>query len=222
VARYAYGEDYHDVLRKRLRPVCDLLSDKYSASSRICIDSAPINERYWALRAGIGIKGRNGAVILPSKGSYVFLSELLTSLEVEPDVPSDDTCCGCEKCIKSCPTGALCEDGTIDSRKCINYLTIEHKGAFTDEQLQVLSSSPYRHIYGCEICQEVCPYNQKTPFGEIAEFHLSEQIENLDTESVLKMNEYDFRKMFSKSPVKRAKFEGLKRNVQAYCDIRKR
>lgn len=182
IARYAYGKDYHKTLKKRIRPLCNTLAEKYHVETRICTDSAPIAERFFALNSGIGCRGLNGTVIVPRYGSYIFLAEILTTLEIEPDTPSSETCLKCNACINACPGQALYGDGTLDARKCLSYITIEHTGPLTTQQ-QALLNTPLgkETIYGCDICQEVCPHNKHTTPTPLTEFHATASFLNAKT-----------------------------------------
>ena len=151
ISMYAYGKDYHEVIRKRLRPVCRRMEEATGCATRICVDSAPIPERYWALRAGIGLLGDNGTVIIDGYGSFVFLCEILTTLRLPPDPPSRHRCSHCGRCRDACPGHAILPDATLCSTRCMSYLTIEH-----DDELPQTTA---RSLYGCDICQTVCPHN---------------------------------------------------------------
>lgn len=162
LSRYAYGRDYHEAIRSLLTAVLEqtgLLS-----SCRICIDSAPVSERFWAIRAGIGYRGDNGALIVPGIGPEVFLAEILTTIEFEPDAPADAECLHCGACRRACPTGALLPDGTIDCRRCISYLTIEHRGPWTDPDAIAAMSTPAGRtsLFGCDRCITACPLRNDT------------------------------------------------------------
>lgn len=214
IAFYAYGEDYHDVLRKRLKPIVELLESEYGGEWRICIDSAPLPERYWAIKSGIGKRGKNGSVIVDNFGSYIFLAEILTTVTVAPDEPRGDMCIGCGNCIKACPQGALKSDGTIDARKCINYLTIEHRGKWEKENMDAMQTEAAKNsLYGCDVCQEVCPHNRNIPATNIPEFRPKDELLSLTSEKAMKMTQEEFSKFFKGSPIKRAKLEGLARNA---------
>lgn len=214
IAFYAYGEDYHEVLRKRLKPIVELLKNEYGGEWRICIDSAPLPERYWAIKCGIGKRGKNGSVIVDNFGSYIFLAEILTTVTVAPDEPRGDMCIGCGDCIKACPQGALKSDGTIDSRKCINYLTIEHRGKWEKENMEAMQTEAAKNsLYGCDVCQEVCPHNRNIPATNIPEFRPKDELLSLTSEEAMKMTQEEFSKFFKGSPIKRAKLEGLARNA---------
>lgn len=215
IACYAYGEDYHDVLRKRLKPIVERLKNKYGGEWRICIDSAPLPERYWAMKCGIGRIGKNGSIIVDNFGSYIFLVEVLTTLTVPPDEARKDVCMNCGACIKACPQGALLNDGTVDSRRCINYLTIEHKGKWEGEYHNAMQTDAARHsLYGCDICQKVCPYNKDVPASNIIEFYPKEELLTLTKEKVMTMTQEEFSKFFKGSAIKRAKLNGLRRNAE--------
>lgn len=185
VALYAAGRDYHKTVVRMLRPVCRQIETRWNALTRICVDTAPVAERYWALRAGIGIRGRNGLVITPEYGSYIFLAEILTSLDLTPDPPSESRCCGCRACERACPGNAIRSDGTIDARRCLSYLTIEHRGNLTADQQNILTSPWGRNtIYGCDICQRVCPHNRTARSTTIPDFAPSPLWLTLDTETI--------------------------------------
>lgn len=169
ISRYAYNEDYHESIRARLRAVLSEMG--LDAVCRICIDSAPVSERYWAVRAGIGYRGDNGALIVPGVGPEVFLAEILTTLDLEPDAPGVSTakeCLHCGACHRACPTGALQQDGTIDCRRCISYLTIEHRGPWTEPEAVAAMSTPAgRHsMFGCDRCITVCPLSRLESYPE--------------------------------------------------------
>lgn len=208
ISLYAYGEDYHDVIRKRLQPICNYIQSELNGETRICIDSAPIHERYWAWKSGIGFQGVNGLFILPDKGSYFFLAEILTTLEIEPDTPLNDNCKNCGKCKLACPMGAISDNKTIDARKCLSYLTIE-----CNEDWNVDCDAHKLPLYGCDICQKVCPHNSSPSVTPIEEFHPSEMMLKFDCADVEAMSEDDFRKKFKHSPIKRTKLSGLLRNA---------
>lgn len=214
IACYAYGEDYHDVLRKRLTPIVECLKNEQGGEWRICIDSAPLSERYWAIKCGIGKRGRNGSVIVDNFGSYIFLVEVLTTLTIAPDEPRMDMCMNCGACIKACPQGALMPDGTVDARKCINYLTIEHRGEWEGADRETMQTDAAKNaLFGCDICQDVCPHNRNIPPTNIPEFQPKEELLSLTAEQAIKMSREEFSRLFKGSPVKRAKFEGFRRNA---------
>lgn len=215
IASYAYGLDYHDVLRTRLNNAIQTLSGRVSAQWRICIDSAPLPERYWAVKAGVGYTGRNGAIIVPGHGGMVFLALILTTLPVEADEPLGLRCAGCNLCRQSCPGHAIAEDGTVDARRCLSYLTIEHRGDWTDPvALDVMATEAGRRcLFGCDICLRVCPHNQGAVPTAIEEFRPLPAIPLLTPERILSMDQTEFSSLLKGSPIKRAKLPGLRRNA---------
>ena len=217
VAPYARVEDYHLVIRERLMPVVEEFKGKFGGEWRICIDSAPVAERYWALQAGLGRKGLNGAVIVEGVGSYCFLAEILTTLEAEADTPDPGECDRCGRCVRECPGKAICGDGRIDAGKCINYLTIEKKSDFTGSDIEILKRGKFP-LFGCDICMRVCPHNRETGndgksrnlddiFPQVAE------IETLTPEKILGMEPAEFKQKFSRSPLYYAGLKRLRRNA---------
>lgn len=214
IASYAYGEDYHIVLRDILNPLIDKFQKEFGGKWRICIDSAPVSERFWAMKAGIGKLGLNGAIITDNCGSLCFLVEILTTLEIEPDPSSYATCEKCGLCIKLCPGKALSEDKGFDARKCINYLTIEKAGEFTEEEIQILNSNS-GFLFGCDICLRVCPNNVGTKTSDITRFRLGDKIKNLTPEKILNFSEEEFKECFKGSPLLYAGYQRLKRNAKA-------
>lgn len=218
-ASYALGDDYHDVVRGRLQSVADAITAETGAECRVCVDTAPILERYWAVRSGVGFIGLNQQLIIPGAGTHFFLGEIITTLDLTPDAPCTLTCGECRRCLHACPGGALRENDkapgnpateiTLDSRRCLSYLTIEYRGEFPD------GTRPGKHIYGCDVCQEVCPHNSKAPLSDIEEFRPRPTILRLDTDAILEMRQEDFSAIFRKSAIKRTKLTGLQRNAQA-------
>lgn len=211
IARYALGDDYHDSLRRRLRPVAEAITASTGLEARICVDTAPILERYWARRSGMGFTGRNRQFIVPGAGSYVFLAEIVTRAVFPPGSPCTLTCGGCDACIRSCPNQAL--GATLDSRRCLSYLTIEHRGA-----LPAGISVPPSRVYGCDICLEVCPMARpKGPdtVEHLPEFTPRETLLSLTAANLLSLTPDSFSLMFRKSAVKRTRLEGMQRNADA-------
>ncbi|MCH5229266.1 MAG: DUF1730 domain-containing protein [Muribaculaceae bacterium] len=168
ISVYAYGEDYHKLLRKILKPVVKEFETTYGGKWRICIDSAPVAERFWAMKSGIGKRFINGCIGVENCGTLCFLVEILTTLEFDADQPSNTKCKECMECVKSCPSGALLGNGSMDAGKCINYLMIEKKSPLTSTEKQLLEKKP-GFILGCDICQRVCPHNRDLPPGQL--FH---------------------------------------------------
>jgi len=202
ISRYAWGEDYHNVLRRGLTQVARELGDH---DYKICVDTAPLLERSYAREAGLGWIGKNTCLINQEMGCWFFLGELLTSLELEPGTPPPDRCGTCTRCIDACPTQAIPAGGyELDARACISYLTIELR-AIAPEQLR---SGIGNHIFGCDICQDVCPWNNGAPITEDPAFAPANYAPPLAV-----LTEEQFRTMYRRTPVWRAKYDGFLRNV---------
>lgn len=204
---HAYGRDYHKVIRKRLKGICREMEEEFGCTTRICVDSAPVMERYWASRAGIGIIGDNHCLIVEGTGSLVFLAEILTTLDIEPDEATDRGCLHCGACFRACPAGALSPEG-IDARRCLSYLTIEHRGEFPE------GTDTKNTLYGCDRCQTACPYNRDAAPTEIEEFAPTEKVLTLTAEECAGMDDEAFTATFQGSAVVRAGAEGLRRNAR--------
>lgn len=233
IASYALGEDYHVILRKVLDEAVERMRGRYGGEYRICVDSAPILERYWAEKCGVGYRGCNGLIIVPGIGSRVFLAEIVTTLSLPATAPLEDSCCadcrGCQercqkRCQRYCPAGALQADGTVDARRCLSYLTIEHRGEWDDTGAEAMATPAGRAtLYGCDICQRVCPHNSDTEASmrdveirdvEIRpEFSPREEIASLTKERISEMTQEEFSRLFRNSPIKRTKLAGLRRNA---------
>jgi epoxyqueuosine reductase len=219
ISRYAWGADYHDWMRKDLERVVGRLQEAsaYPFDWRICVDTAPLLERSYARLAGLGWIGRNTCLINEEQGSWLFLGELLLSLELEPDVPAPVRCGTCRRCIDACPTGAIVPkpDGTwaLDARLCISYYTIEKRGAIPADQHAAIGN----HVFGCDICQDVCPWNAKAARAGLHAKTGSDFPEPLffapDLQMLAGMTEDEFRTAFRHTPVSRAKYRGFLRNV---------
>ncbi len=212
ISRYAWGEDYHRVLRAGLRRLEARLRESIGApfDSRICVDTAPLMERAYARLAGLGWIGKNTCLINQPRGSWFFLGELLVSLEIEADAPPPDRCGTCRRCIDACPTGAIVPFGghhAVDSRWCISYLTIELRGAIAENQRAGNSG----HVFGCDICQDVCPWNRRAPATADAAFHPRQVAPPL--ERLAALSEAEFGELFGGTPVWRARYSGFLRNV---------
>jgi len=216
ISRYAWGEDYHDVVRLGLERLREKLSVQIEEPFewKICVDTAPLLERAYARRAGLGWIGKNTCLINQGMGSWFFLGELLTSLVLEPDAPPPDRCGTCTRCIEACPTEAIVPTGVpdgpeyaIDSRLCIAYFTIELHGPVPEQ----MRAQVGHHVFGCDICQDVCPWNERAPVTSEPAFtseHFAPPLERLAG-----IGEEEFREMFRHSPVKRARYSGFLRNV---------
>ena len=212
ISRYAYGEDYHKVVRRKLKAlVSELKKEIGDFNARVFVDSAPVMERDWAKRSGQGWIGKNTLLIHPKKGSYFFLAEIILDVEFEYDHPMRDHCGTCTKCIDACPTEAISPEGyLLDGSKCISYLTIELKTQIPES----FKGQMENWIYGCDICQEVCPWNRfSTPHQESA-FDLPEKLKEMKRRDWLELTEEVFTDMFSRSAVKRTGFENIKRNIR--------
>lgn len=172
ISAYAYGEDYHLVLRDLLNPIVKSLKEDFGGKWRICIDSAPVAEKYWAVKSGVGVVGLNGAVITQEAGSLCFLVEILTTLSLPADAEAQGSCLECGACMAICPARAIQGDKTIDARKCINYLTIEKKSEFTPSEAEFLNNFP--SIRGCDRCLRVCPLNKDIFPTSISRFNCSD------------------------------------------------
>ena len=209
VSRYAQGSDYHELLREKLAWLLAFARELDSGiEGRYFVDSGPVMEKAWARRAGLGWTGKNGLLLTRKSGSWVFLGILFLNRAFEPDSPMKEYCGNCTRCIDSCPTGAIVSPGKVNAGKCISYLTIEKKGAFE-------SGVPAWDgwIFGCDSCQQVCPWNHKTSLTSIREFLPREEILNLHDGDWENMDMARFKSLFKNSAVKRAKLEGLKRNI---------
>ena len=215
ISYYAYGKDYHIVVKDKLRQLWEYITslipvlDSTLPAARFFTDSAPILERYWAWKAGLGWIGKNTNLIIPGKGSFFFLGEIVTTLELDYDTPQKNRCGACRRCLDSCPTGALERPGHLNANKCISYLTIEHKGDIPSEQASRLGD----RLYGCDTCQEVCPWNRfASPTREVA-FSPSPAFLSLKKEDLRCFTRDDYNRIFAGSAVKRAKYEGLIRTI---------
>ena len=216
LARYAYGRDYHDVMREKLRLLLEALSLEEYEEARICCDTAPIDERYWAWRCGLGWQGRNALFIIPGRGSYHFLAEVVCRHEADAydrplTAPNSSPCAGCRRCMEACPAGAISESQGIDARRCLSYLTIEHRGELPAETSRQMAGC----IYGCDRCAEACPHNHAPlPTAEAA-FLPSEELRSMTAADWQSLSLEAYRRLFKGSAVKRAKYEGLLRNIRA-------
>jgi epoxyqueuosine reductase len=211
ISRYAWGEDYHRLLRTRLETLAHNLCEVQPFEWRACVDTAPLLERSLAHRAGLGWIGKNTCLINQKLGSWFFLGELLTTLDLEPDEPPPDRCGSCTRCIDACPTTAIVgsPDGgyELDAKLCISYFTIELRSSIPDAHRAALGAN----VFGCDICQDVCPWNRRAAETEDDAFHPVEFAPPLERMAAL--SETDFRAIFRNTPVSRAKYRGFLRNV---------
>jgi epoxyqueuosine reductase len=220
VALYARGRDYHKVLGRRLKRIARWLEELTDLEARSFVDTGPVLERAWAERAGIGWIGKNANLLTRGLGSWLLLGEILSCAEIAADAgPHPDHCGSCTACIDACPTRAILADGVVDSNKCISYWTIEHRGAIPVEQRSDLAN----WIFGCDVCQEVCPWNES--FARVVEddpFQWRSDLGSLDPEEILAMGEATFRARFSGTALMRAKWEGMRRNACIVLGNRRR
>ncbi|MFZ1732283.1 MAG: tRNA epoxyqueuosine(34) reductase QueG, partial [Flavobacteriales bacterium] len=210
LSTYAYGRDYHKVVKQRLKPLVAFIQEQFGQIEfRTFVDSAPVLEKAWAQRSGIGWVGKHTNVIRQGSGSFFFLCEIILDLELEPDAPATDHCGTCRRCIDACPTDAITPYG-VDGSRCISYLTIELKDMIPQE----FEGKMEGWAFGCDICQQVCPWNRfSTPHNE-PEFTPKPELMGLSADEWYGMTEVVFDRLFEGSPVKRTKYEGLKRNVR--------
>ena len=211
ISRYAWGDDYHDVLKARLDGLLAWMRTQSSTvfEARAYVDTGPVQERVYAQYAGLGWIGKNTCLINPEIGSWIFLGEIITTLELEPDAQGLEQCGSCTKCLDACPTGALVEPGVLDSERCLSYLTIEHRGEVPAEYHAAIGT----HVYGCDICQEVCPYNQPAPTSTDAPWQPRTGLDLPRLAELSSRSDDDLRALIKGSPMTRAKIAGLRRNL---------
>jgi len=213
ISKYAYGNDYHEVIREKLKQLLSFMKDNIGEiHGRGFVDSAPVLERSWAVRSGLGWIGKNGNLITKNSGSFFFLATLVTDLPLQYDDPfAKDYCGSCRKCIEACPTDAILEEKIIDGSKCISYFTIELKDMLIPEE----QKGKFKNwMFGCDICQDVCPWNRfSKPSTEPALQHLPEVL-NFTTAEWEALSEDAFKKIFKHSPLMRTKFKGIQRNLK--------
>jgi epoxyqueuosine reductase len=208
IARYAWGDDYHDVIEKKLRALDEWLIE-HGGRQRCYVDTGPVLERDFAALAGAGWHGKSTMLIHPKLGTWFFLAEVLTTLELEPDAPMRDHCGRCTRCIDACPTGAITAPHQLDARRCISYLTIEHKGAIPLEFRALIGD----RIYGCDDCLTACPWNRFAQAGRESAFAARNFVHGWTLRDFLALDDAGFRALFRKSPIKRIKRRGFLRNV---------
>jgi epoxyqueuosine reductase len=210
IARYAWGDDYHDVLKALLDELVARLAGEIGPfQARTYVDTGPIVERAYAAAAGLGAWGKNTCLLHPEHGSWFFLGEAVTDLALLPDTPRPDMCGSCTACLDACPTGALPAPYELDATRCISYLTIEVKGDIPEDRRAGVG----RHVFGCDICQDVCPWNRRRRFQGPEPFAPRPGLVAPDLERLAGLSDEEFRETFRRSPVKRAKRRGLLRNV---------
>lgn len=233
IAAYALGQDYHDVMKHRLFQLADFINNEYNARNhpltsnpdeqtttdspqtsdlnfRVFVDSGPVLERYWAVQAGLGWIGRNRLLIIPKAGSEFFLGELFLNIKLDYDHPIANRCGRCHRCIDHCPTHALSEEGDFDANRCLSYQTIENRGPLSEEAKKAMGE----FIYGCDRCQLACPWNRFATPNDTPEFQPKEELLQMTEEKWEHLSVEDYRRLFKGSAVKRAKYEGLMRNIR--------
>lgn len=213
IAKYAYGKDYHEVIRLKLKEFLIQLRERVGEiNGRGFTDSAPVLERSWAQRSGLGWIGKNGNLINKNSGSFYFIATLITDLELEYDDPYvKDYCGSCTRCIDYCPTDAILENKVIDGSKCISYFTIELKDALLPEGMKGKFEN---NLFGCDVCQDVCPWNRFSKATTENEFKPLPEILNFSSRDWEDLTEESFKIIFKDSPIKRTKFSGIKRNLK--------
>jgi epoxyqueuosine reductase len=211
IARYAWGDDYHDVLGRRLDALLAWLrrESKEPFDALSYVDTGPVQERVYAQHAGLGWIGRNTCLINPQLGSWIFLCELIVSLTLEPDEPGFDQCGSCTLCLDACPTGALVEPRVLDARRCISYLTIEHRGEVPEAWREAIGN----HVYGCDVCQEVCPWNHRPAISADPAWQPRPAFDRPLLATLSSATDDELRASLERSPMKRATLAGLRRNT---------
>lgn len=211
ISRYALGVDYHFVVKEKLHRLFEAIkSNLGELKGRVFVDSAPVMERALARQAGLGWIGKNSLLLNKKLGSYFFIGELIVDMELEYDTPVSDHCGNCRKCIEACPTRAIVADKVIDSNKCISYHTIENKGDIPQD----IAENMKGRIFGCDICQEVCPWNVMLKPTSIRDLDITYAIKNLTDSEIESLSEGRFENVFLKSPVMRTKYSGFVRNIK--------
>jgi epoxyqueuosine reductase len=213
ISKYAYGKDYHEVIREKLKELIQLIKETVGdVNGRGFVDSAPVLERTWAAKSGLGWVGKNGNLISKQNGSFFFIATIICDLELEYDAPfAKDYCGSCTKCIDACPTEAILPDKVVDGSKCISYFTIELKDALIDENMKGKFEN---WMFGCDVCQDVCPWNSFSQSTQEQSFTPIPEILNFTTKQWEEMSEETFRQVFKHSPLKRTKFAGIQRNLK--------
>ncbi|MBL7934833.1 MAG: tRNA epoxyqueuosine(34) reductase QueG [Bacteroidia bacterium] len=211
ISKYAYGKDYHDVIKEKLKELLNTLKEKIGdINGRAFVDSAPVLDKVWAKKSGLGWIGKNANLINKQQGSFFFIAELIIDIELEYDGPIQDYCGTCTKCIDACPTEAIVEPFVVDGSKCISYLTIELKDAIPNEFKNKMDN----WVFGCDVCQDVCPWNRFSMPHQESQFNNQTGLLNLSNDEWHELTEETFNTIFKHSAVKRTKYKGLKRNLE--------
>jgi epoxyqueuosine reductase len=213
ISRYAWGDDYHEVMKEKLYRLYQWLQDEIGGevNGRAFVDSAPVMDKAWAVRSGLGWQGKNTLVLNRDLGSYFFLGELIVDVPLTTDAPVPDSCGSCTRCLDACPTDALYEPYALDASRCISYLTIEHRGFDVPEEIQ---QDVHDWIFGCDICQEVCPWNKFARTTQEPRYAPRDGVRDTDLHDWVEMNLDAFETRFQNTPVTRAGYEGFQRNVR--------
>jgi len=210
ISKYAYGEDYHFVIKDKLKELTHFIEEQIGeVNGRAFVDSAPVLDRIWAKKSGLGWIGKHSLLLTKQNGSFYFIAELILDLELEPDHPTTDHCGNCTACIDACPTGAITEAYVVNGSKCISYLTIELKDAIPEKFARQMND----WVFGCDICQDVCPWNRFSKPHNEPRFTPSADLQDLLKHQWKELTQEVFSRVFKKSAVKRTKFLGLKRNI---------
>lgn len=211
ISKYAYGKDYHFVIKDKLKVLFQFIQDEIGeVGGRIFVDSAPVMDKAWAKKSGLGWVGKNSNLIHPKHGSFFFVAELILDLELEPDGPMKDYCGTCTRCIDDCPTGAIVEPYVVDGSKCISYLTIELKDEIVPKEF---NGKMDNWMFGCDVCQDVCPWNRFSKPHNEPNFNPHDNLLKMNKSDWEDLTEEVFQELFRKSAVKRTKFKGLTRNI---------
>jgi epoxyqueuosine reductase len=211
ISKYAYGEDYHYVIKDKLKELLAFIQTEIGeVNGRGFVDSAPVMDKAWAKKAGLGWMGKNSNLIHPKKGSFFFIADLILDLKIEADGPIKDYCGTCTKCIDACPTDAIIEPYVVNGSKCISYLTIELKDELLPKEFEGKMDN---WMFGCDICQDVCPWNRFSVLHDEQRFMPHPDLLDLKKQDWMDLQEEGFQILFQRSPVKRTKFKGLKRNI---------
>ncbi len=211
LSKYAYGTDYHYVLKEKLKILLDFINENIGeVNGRVFVDSAPVLDRAWAARSGLGWIGKNTNLLVKGKGSFFFIGELIVDIELPSDIPAKNNCGDCRLCIDSCPTGAIISPQKLDSRLCISYLTIEHRDQFPKE----IRDKMQNQVFGCDICQDVCPWNKKAVPNYEPLFKPVPGLLELSADEWHDMDSVLFKKLFARSVVQRAGYKQIRRNLE--------